>query len=103
MAGRARSSGRFAPQNRLPIEISLILAMTMVGGLVTLTGPIIGAILLVVMWEIMRHVSPYAHMLMFATLVIVVMKSFRVGLYGLIADRLKAKGLISQAPPFTVE
>ena len=54
MAGRARSSGRFAPQNRLPIEISLILAMTMVGGLGTLTGPIIGAILLVVMWEIMR-------------------------------------------------
>ena len=92
-----------APQNLLLIEMGLILAMTIVGGLGTLTGPIIGAILLVVMWEIMRDVSPYAHMLLFATLVIVVMKFFRAGIFGLIAERLKARGLISRAPPFTVE
>ena len=92
-----------APQNLLIIEMGLILAMTIVGGLGTLTGPIIGATLLVVMWEIMRDVSPYAHMLLFATLVIVVMKFFRAGIFGLIAQRLKARGLISRAPPFTVE
>ena len=92
-----------APQNLLIIEMGLILAMTIVGGLGTLTGPIIGAILLVVMWEIMRDVSSYAHMLLFATLVIVVMKFFRAGIFGLIAQRLKARGLISRAPPFTVE
>ena len=92
-----------APQNLLIIEMGLILAMTIVGGLGTLTGPIIGAILLVVMWEIMRDVSPCAHMLLFATLVIVVMKFFRTGIFGLIAQRLKARGLISRAPPFTVE
>ena len=51
----------------------------------------------------MGDVSPYAHMLLFATLVIVVMKFFRAGIYGLITDRLNAKGLISRAPPFTVE
>ena len=79
--------------------MSLILVMTIVGGLGTLTGPI----LLVVMWEFMRDAGPYAHLLMFATLVIVVMKFFRAGIYGLIADRLKAKVLISRAPPFTVE
>ena len=44
------------------------------------------------MWEIMRDVSPYAHMLMFATLVIVVMKFFRAGVFGLIAERLKRAG-----------
>ncbi len=92
-----------APSNLLLIEMGLILAMTIVGGLATLTGPIIGAILLVVMWEIMRDVSPYAHMLMLATLVIVVMKFFRAGIFGLIAQRLKARGLIGKAPPFTVE
>ena len=92
-----------APQNLLIIEMGLILAMTIVGGLGTLAGPIIGAILLVVMWEIMRDVSPYAHMLLFATLVIVVMKFFRAGIFGLIAQRLKAWGLISRAPPFTLE
>ena len=47
-----------APQNLLIIEMGLILAMTIVGGLGTLTGPIIGAILLVVMWEIMRGREP---------------------------------------------
>ena len=87
----------------LLLEMGLILAMTIVGGLGTLTGPIIGAILLVVLWEFMRDVSPYAHMLMFATLVIIVMKFFRAGIFGLIASRLKAKNLISKAPPFTVE
>ena len=92
-----------APQNLLIIEMGLILAVTIVGGLGTLTAPIIGAILLVVMWEIMRDVSPYAHMLLFATLVIVVMEFFRARIYGLIAERLEAKGLVSQAPPFTVE
>ena len=50
MVGRARPSGRFAPQNRLPIEMSLTPAITIVGDLGTLTGSIIGAILLVVMW-----------------------------------------------------
>ena len=92
-----------APQNLLLIEMGLILAMTIVGGLGTLTGPIIGAILLVVVWEIMRDVSPYAHMLLFATMVIIVMKFFRAGIYGLVAKRLKARNLISKAPPFTVE
>ena len=92
-----------APQMLLLLEMGLILAMTIVGGLGTLTGPIIGAILLVVLWEFMRDVSPYAHMLMFATLVIIVMKFFRAGIFGLIASRLKAKNLISKAPPFTVE
>ena len=92
-----------APQMLLLLEMGLILAMTIVGGLGTLTGPIIGAILLVVLWEFMRDISPYAHMLLFATLVIIVMKFFRAGIFGLIARRLKAKNLISKAPPFTVE
>mgnify|MGYP000106011674 FL=1 len=92
-----------APQMLLLLEMGLILAMTIVGGLGTLTGPIIGAILLVVLWEFMRDISPYAHMLLFATLVIIVMKFFREGIFGLIARRLKAKNLISKAPPFTVE
>ena len=55
------------------------------------------------MWEVMRDVSPYAHMLLFATLVIVVMKFFRAGIFGLVAARLKAKGLMTKAPPLTVE
>ena len=40
---------------------------------------------------------------LFATLVIVVMKFFRAGIFGLIAARLKARWLIGKAPPLTVE
>ncbi|GIT25954.1 MAG: hypothetical protein CM1200mP41_19980 [Gammaproteobacteria bacterium] len=65
--------------------------MTIVGGLGTLTGPVIGALLLVILWEFMRDISPYAHMLLFATLVIVVMKFFRGGLFGLVSPWLKQK------------
>ncbi|MEE2804697.1 MAG: branched-chain amino acid ABC transporter permease [Pseudomonadota bacterium] len=92
-----------APQELLIIVMGLILAMTIVGGLGTLTGPVIGALLLVILWEIMRDYSPYAHMLLFATLVILVMKFFRAGIFGLVAIWLKEKNLISKAPPFTIK
>jgi len=36
-------------------------------------------------------------------MVIIVMKFFRAGIFGLVAKRLKARNLISKAPPFTVE
>ena len=80
----------FASPNRFLIEISLLLAMTIFDDPGSLTAPIIGAILLVVMWKILGDVSPYAHMLLFATLVIVVMVFFRAGIFGLIATRRKA-------------
>ena len=91
------------PKMLMILEMGLILAMTIVGGLGTLTGPVIGALLLVILWEFMRDISPYAHMLLFATLVIVVMKFFRGGLFGLVSPWLKQKNLIAKAPPFTVD
>ena len=42
-------------------------------------------------------------MLLFATLVIVVTKFFRAGIFGVIAARLKERGLIGKAPPLTEE
>lgn len=90
-----------APQMLLLSEMGLILAMTIVGGLGTLAGPVIGAVLLVFAQEQLREISPHAHLLIFATLVILVMKFFRRGLYGLIQDRLKARGLLAKAPPIT--
>jgi len=92
-----------APQMLLIVEMGLILAMAIVGGLGTLVGPVIGAILLVVIQEQLRDVSPYAHLLLFAVLVIFVMKFFRRGLYGLVEDRLKARGWIAKAPGITLD
>lgn len=90
-----------APQMLLLSEMGLILAMTIVGGLGTIAGPVIGAVLLVVAQEQLREISPHAHLLIFATLVILVMKFFRRGLFGLIQDRLAALGVTAQAPPIT--
>ncbi|MDH3603659.1 MAG: branched-chain amino acid ABC transporter permease, partial [Candidatus Tectomicrobia bacterium] len=75
-----------APQMLLLSEMGLILAMTIVGGLGTLAGPVIGAIALVFLQEQVREISSQAHLLLFALLVILVMKFFRQGIYGLIAS-----------------
>ncbi|MCZ6872709.1 MAG: branched-chain amino acid ABC transporter permease [bacterium] len=92
-----------APQMLLLSEMGLILTMTIVGGLGTLTGPILGALILVFLQEQVREISPQAHLLLFAILVIVVMKFFRQGIYGLIADQLTKWGWLSKAPPLTTD
>jgi branched-chain amino acid transport system permease protein len=92
-----------APQMLLLSEMGLILAMTIVGGLGTLAGPVLGAIVLVFLQEQVRDVSPQGHLLLFALLVILVMKFFRQGIYGLIAEQLTQRGWLSKAPPLTAE
>ncbi len=92
-----------APQMLLLSEMALILAMTIVGGLGTLAGPVVGAIILVFLQEYVREISPQAHLLLFALLVILVMKFFRQGLYGLIADKLTKRGWLSNTTPLTAD
>jgi branched-chain amino acid transport system permease protein len=92
-----------APQMLLLSEMGLILTMTIVGGLGTLTGPVLGAIVLVIVQEQVREISPQAHLLLFAILVILVMKFFRQGLYGLIATPLTRWGWLSTTTPLTAD
>jgi branched-chain amino acid transport system permease protein len=92
-----------APQMLLLSEMGLILAMTIVGGLGTLTGPVLGAIVLVFLQEQVRDISPQAHLLLFAFLVILVMKFFRQGIYGLIVTAFTRRGWLSKAPPLTAD
>ncbi len=90
-----------APQNLLLSEMALILAMAIVGGLGTILGPVLGAAALVFLQEELREISPHAHLLLFAILVIVTMRFFREGLYGVIAAPLARIGLTSDIPPIT--
>jgi len=90
-----------APQNLLLSEMGLILAMAIVGGVGSFLGPVLGAVALVFLQEELREISPHAHLLLFAILVIVTMRFFREGLYGLIAGRLQKLGLASKIPPIT--
>ena len=90
-----------APQNLLLSEMALILAMAIVGGLGSFLGPLLGAVALVFLQEEFREISPHAHLLLFALLVIMVMRFFREGLYGVIAPALTRVGLVSAVPPIT--
>jgi branched-chain amino acid transport system permease protein len=92
-----------APQMLLLSEMGLILAMTIVGGLGTLTGPVLGAVVLVFLQEELRGISPHAHLLLFTILVILVMKFYRRGLFGLVGDALKKRGWLAKTPPITAE
>ncbi len=92
-----------APQMLLLSEMGLILAMTIVGGLGTLTGPVLGAVILVFLQEELRGISPHAHLLLFSILVILVMKFYRRGLFGLVGDALKKRGWLAKTPPITAE
>jgi len=90
-----------APQNLLLSEMALILAMAIVGGLGSLLGPVLGAVALVYLQEQLREISPHAHLLLFAVLVIITMRFFRDGLYGVLTPMLTRFGLASTVPPVT--
>ncbi len=91
-----------SPQMLLLGEMGLILAMAIVGGLGTLTGPVLGAVLLVLLQEQVRDLSPRGHLVLFALLLILVMRFCRDGLYGLLAIPLTRRGWLSKAPPLTL-
>ena len=48
-------------------------------------------------------ISPQAHLLLCALMVIVVMKFFRQGLYGLLASARTKRGWLSASTPLTTE
>ncbi len=68
-----------------------------------MVGPVVGAIVLVFLPEQVREISPQAHLLLCALMVIVVMKFFRQGLYGLLASALTKRGWLSASTPLTTE
>src|SRR6266571_28951 len=73
-------------------EMAIIVVMVIVGGLRTFSGPIIGAIFIEVLSELLRAWGE-ARMVLFALLVIVVARAYPPGLAGilrLVRDRLTA-------------
>jgi len=62
-------------------QLALVIAMTVVGGLGTLPGPVIGALLLEVVSEYLREFGIF-RLLIFAGLIIVTLRFFRRGIYG---------------------
>lgn len=76
-----------SPQMILLGEMGLIIAMTVIGGLGTLTGPILGAIVVEVFSEYVKDFGPY-ELIIFGALLILMMRFSREGLHGFLRTHL---------------
>jgi branched-chain amino acid transport system permease protein len=75
-----------SPELGLLLETGLVIAMVVIGGIGTLTGPLAGALIVYLASEWMRGLGN-VQMIVFAALVIVFARFFREGLWGLATRR----------------
>jgi branched-chain amino acid transport system permease protein len=75
-----------SPELGLLLQTGLVIAMVVIGGMGTLTGPLLGALLVYLASEWMRDFGNI-QMIVFAALVIVFARFFRKGLWGLVSAR----------------
>jgi len=71
-----------SPELGMITQTGIVIAMVVIGGMGTLVGPLIGAVLVYVASEMLRDVGNI-QMIVFALLVIVFARFFREGLWGL--------------------
>jgi len=80
------------PQGVFGIDVSIQLVLTcIIGGIGTVTGPIFGAVVLVLLSEWLRASLAQAHLLVYGVLVIAVILLMPDGFVGFIAQRLRRK------------
>lgn len=72
-----------SPELGLIAQTGIVIAMVVIGGMGTLVGPLIGALLVYVVSELLRDAGGI-QMIVFAALVIIFARFFREGLWGLI-------------------
>jgi branched-chain amino acid transport system permease protein len=92
-------AGLISPELGLILNTGLVISMVVIGGMGTMVGPVIGALLVYSTTELLRDFGGY-HLIIFAFLVIVIARFFRSGLWGLlvvVADRFNAKPNGNQA------
>jgi branched-chain amino acid transport system permease protein len=75
-----------SPELGLLLQTGLVISMVVIGGMGTLTGPIVGALLVYLSSEWLRTVGNI-QLIVFAALVIVFARFFRTGLWGLATRR----------------
>ncbi len=85
-----------SPELGLIAQTGIVIAMVVIGGMGTLVGPLIGAVLVYVASELLRDVGNI-QMIVFALLVIVFARFFREGLWGLARNAFTRRR--AAAPP----
>ena len=80
------------PQAVFGIDVSIqMVLISIIGGIGTITGPLFGAIVLVLLAESLRAVLTQAHLLIYGVLVIVVILTMPDGIVGFVVQRLRRK------------
>ena len=80
------------PQAVFGIDVSIQMVLTcIIGGIGTVTGPLIGAVVLALLSEALRTSLAQAHLLVYGVLVIVVILTMPDGLVGFAVQRLRRK------------
>ena len=80
-----------SPELGLLLQTGLVIAMVVIGGIGTLTGPLLGAMLVYLASEWLRGAGNI-QMIVFAALVIVFARFFREGLWGLATRAWRSRG-----------
>jgi len=79
-----QSYGSSAPDSAFDANYTLLpLAMALLGGVFSTIGPVIGAVLLGVVAEILKLKIPYGHLVVYGIIIILVILFMPDGLYGL--------------------
>ncbi len=79
-------------------EMAMIIIMVVVGGLRTFAGPIVGAIFIELLSELLRGWGEI-RMVLFALLVLVIVRAYPAGLLGLVGAARQRAGRYSRASP----
>jgi branched-chain amino acid transport system permease protein len=88
--------GFIEPQGVFGIDVSIQMVLTaIIGGIGTVAGPIFGALVLVVLSEMLRASLAQAHLLVYGVLVIVVILAMPEGIVGFVSQRLRRKAAAS--------
>jgi branched-chain amino acid transport system permease protein len=80
-----------SPELGLLLQTGLVISMVVIGGMGTLTGPIVGALLVYLASEWLREVGNI-QMIVFSVAVILVARFFRTGLWGLVQRKAAPSG-----------
>jgi branched-chain amino acid transport system permease protein len=80
--------GLASPEMGLIMNSGLIIGMSVIGGMGTLTGPLVGGLILQPLSEYVRQFG-VQHMVVFSFLIIVVIRFWRDGLYGSLKNMLE--------------
>jgi len=91
-----------SPELGLVSQAGLVISMVVIGGLGSLGGPIVGAVLVYVTSELLREVGGY-QLIVFAILVILFARFFRDGLWGLLRSGYERRFVTSDVRTVTAE